>query len=264
MSLPSKSTIRIIDSFIFYNELDMLLFRLTELYESVDYFVIVEATHTFAGNKKELYFENNKNKYTQFLDKIIHIIVDDMPNNGDAWDNEFHQRTCINRGINRLKLSDNDLILISDCDEIPDKKILEGLKNKKFTSDMVYFNMDLYYYNLQCKAETKWTLSKLIKYQKYKSIKDPSKIRELNCNESIDAGWHFSYFGDISFIKNKIKNFSHQEYNNNNYLNDEKIKKQIENCDDLFFRNNSQTHNFQRIDLKDNNYLPENYKMLLK
>lgn len=254
MSLQPKPTL--VDSFIFYNELDMLLFRLTELYESVDYFIIVEATHTFAGNKKELYFENNKKKYTKFLDKIVHIIVDDMPNNGNAWDNEFHQRRCIDRGIDKLKLNDDDMIMISDCDEIPDKKILMNINP---INDCISFNMDLYYYNLQCKAAFKWMLPKLIKYQKYKSIKDPNKIRKFICEESIDGGWHFSYFGDISFIKNKIKNFSHQEYNKDSYLDDDKIKKQIETCDDLFFRNNF----LKNINIKDNNYLPVNYKMLM-
>ena len=73
---------KIIDCFIFYNELKMLLFRLSELNEYVDYFIIVESTFTFTGNKKDLFFKNNASMFESFKEKIIHIIVDDMPNNG--------------------------------------------------------------------------------------------------------------------------------------------------------------------------------------
>lgn len=66
---------KVIDCFIFYNELDMLKFRLNELNDIVDYFVIVECTKTFANADKELYFENNKEQFSKYLDKIIHIIV---------------------------------------------------------------------------------------------------------------------------------------------------------------------------------------------
>ena len=98
---------KIIDGFTFYNELKMLSFRLEELYNIVDHFIIVEATKTHAGNDKELYFQNNKKKYTKYLDKVIHIIVDDMPCTSNAWDNEHHQRRSINTGINQLNLNDD-------------------------------------------------------------------------------------------------------------------------------------------------------------
>ena len=69
----------IYDCFIFFNELDLLEIRLSELYNYVDYFVIVEANKTFKGKSKPFYFEENKQKYKKYLDKIIHVKVYDMP-----------------------------------------------------------------------------------------------------------------------------------------------------------------------------------------
>jgi len=100
---------KIIDCFTFYNELKMLEFRLAELNDDVDYFVLVESTFTHTGNKKDLFFEKNKNLYSKYLHKIIHIIVDDMPNTENAWDNEKYQRKCINRGIQQLTLNEDDV-----------------------------------------------------------------------------------------------------------------------------------------------------------
>ena len=114
----------IIDCFTFYNELNMLKFRFKELYEYVDYFILVEATTTFVGNNKELYFKNNKNMFSNYLDKVIHIIVDDMPKDENPWVDEKFQRNCIQRGIKKLKLKDDDILIISDCDEIINTKVL--------------------------------------------------------------------------------------------------------------------------------------------
>lgn len=258
--------VKIIDAFIFYNELKMLKFRLTELYDVVDYFIIVESTSTFIGKEKELYYEKNKDDFSKFKDKIIHIIVNDMPNDKNAWNNEYHQRRCIDRGINKLNLNNNDIIIITDCDEIPNPKILNYIKNNDINFDLCKLQMELYYYNLECQSKDNWYYGTIIKYQKYKEIKDPQNIRFILNKDTIvlkEGGWHFSYFGDINFIKNKIKNFSHQEYNNDKYLNDEKIKEQIEKCDDIFFRNNKEVHNLHKKNIEENNNLPKHYKLLI-
>jgi beta-1,4-mannosyl-glycoprotein beta-1,4-N-acetylglucosaminyltransferase len=69
---------KLIDGFVFYNELGLLKYRLDTLYEIVDNFILVESTKTFSGNSKELFYEKNKHLYEKYQDKIIHIIVDDM------------------------------------------------------------------------------------------------------------------------------------------------------------------------------------------
>ena len=117
---------KIVDSFIFYNELKMLNYRLSVLYPIVDHIIIVEATKTFSGKPKQLYFQENRDKFAPFLDKIIHVIDDELidssnfGNGVDSWTNEAHQRNYINKGVEKLNLNDDDLLMISDCDEIPD------------------------------------------------------------------------------------------------------------------------------------------------
>ena len=255
---------KIVDAFIFYNEVKMLFFRLTELYDVVDFFVIVEATNTFVGNKKELYFEQVRHHglFERFMDKIIHVVVGDMPNTGDAWDNEAHQRKCIDHGISQLQLADDDIILICDCDEIPDCDALHRIRRAETVVETAKcLEMDMYYYNLTCKGTT-WHFAKIIPYSEYKTTRDADHIRHLSCDRIPASGWHFSYFGDVEFIQNKLKNFSHQEYNNSNYLDAKKIAAQIDTCDDLFFRDNHHTHGFRKIPLHENTYLPKNHPIL--
>jgi beta-1,4-mannosyl-glycoprotein beta-1,4-N-acetylglucosaminyltransferase len=67
---------KIIDCFTFYNELKLLEYRLNILYNIVDYFIIVEANQTHQGKSKKLYYNENKNRFEKFQDKIIHIVVD--------------------------------------------------------------------------------------------------------------------------------------------------------------------------------------------
>ena len=256
--------VKIVDTFIFYNELKMLKFRLTELYDVVDHFVIVESTHTHSGKEKELFFEKNKEDFIKFKDKIIHIVVNDMPNNGYSWDNENHQRICIDRGIKKLNLDKNDIIIITDCDEIPNVKTLSHLKKTGIGEQIYSLHMEMYYYNLECRGKDYiWTHPKLLTYQKYQESNNPQDIRMGPAHGINNGGWHFSYFGDIDFIKNKIQNFAHQEFNNPKYLDNKKIEEQIRNCDDLYFRNNRKMHNFQKFKIEDNQNLPCYYKMLL-
>jgi beta-1,4-mannosyl-glycoprotein beta-1,4-N-acetylglucosaminyltransferase len=267
---------KIIDCFIFYNELDMLELRLEELNDVVDYFVLVESIKTFANNDKELYFENNKDRFSKFLNKIIHIIVKyNIPQTSNAWDIESYQRRCIDIGIKQLDLQNDDIVIISDLDELPDVNTLLLIKNDQninpmtiMTIDGIYrtilkidgiyrLEQDFYYYNLNCKHKNKWSLAKILNYGSYNN--DPQNIRsDAKWKGYIKkGGWHLSYFGDVDFIKNKIKNFSHQELNNEYILNDERILKQIVNNDDLFGRGKNE---FDYIDKKDNTYLPQKYK----
>jgi len=115
---------------MFFNELDMLEIRLNVLNDKVDYFVMVEAKTTHSGEKKELFFEKNKVRFSKFFDKIIYIIVDDMPKivNGDRWPSDTFQRNAIMRGLKNCK--DNDIIIISDLDEIPNLENFEAIKKQ--------------------------------------------------------------------------------------------------------------------------------------
>ena len=136
--LKKKPSKKIVDCFTFYNELELLKYRLTILNDCVDYFVLVEATHTHVGKIKPLFYQENKELFKEFNHKIIHIVVDDFshkyPNinieNREQWNNEIFQRNCIKRGLDKLNLNDEDIFTVTDLDEIPDPKILTKIKKK--------------------------------------------------------------------------------------------------------------------------------------
>jgi len=256
---------KIIDTFIFYNELDMLEFRLTELDPVVDTFVLVEATKTFAGKPKPLHFKENMDRYNKWKDKIVHVIVDTMPGGNNAWSREAYQRNSIAKGVQSMNLEDTDIILIADCDEVPDVDILSGLKTKGLKGAWK-LHMDFYYYNLMCKAKISHSRARLMDYKTFKTRTPEKHVNtfypRMNC------GWHFSYFGSEDFIINKIQEFSHQEFNKPEYKNKEVISQRIKNGNDLFNRDSgvigAGPHKFTYQTFDPNGYLPKNWQMLLK
>lgn len=256
-----KEVPKIIDCFIFYNELDMLEFRLEELNEFVDRFVIVESTKTFIGKEKPLFFQENLNRFEKYLDKITHVIENNMDDE-NPWVNESTQRNAIDKGIQSLNLDKNDIILISDVDEIPDTKTLSEFK-KNGVNQLLTLRQEMYYYNLTCKFNGVWHFPKAIDYLTYKIYGSPQTIRMTSGQIIYNGGWHFSYFGDAEFIKNKINNFSHQEYNSDEFTNQEHIETVIKNGKDLFKRENDNI-TYTIINPDENPYLPKNYKKLLK
>ena len=261
---------KIIDCFTFYNEIDLLTYRLNILYPIVDYFIIVESTHTYIGKEKPLFFNENRNLFEKFMNKIIHIIVNDLPykypnvniDNNDVWKNENFQRNAISRGINYIKdLSQNDVIIISDLDEIPDPYTLDKIKKGDIIVNINTLEMDLYYYNLNTRFQNKWSLCKIISYKKYNELNIRcNDIRFTQCSTILNGGWHLSYFGDKYFIQNKIQNFSHQELNNANYTDLDKIENRVTNSSDLYDRDYCQ---FQKIKIENNTYLPPDYDKYL-
>jgi beta-1,4-mannosyl-glycoprotein beta-1,4-N-acetylglucosaminyltransferase len=262
-------TKKIIDCFIFYNEIDLLTYRLNILNDIVDYFVIVEATHTFIGKEKRLFFNENKHLFEKFHEKIIHIIVDDFPykhpnidiEKGNQWVNETFQRDQIKRGLDKLDLNDEDIITITDLDEIPDPNTLLKIKNNEIKIELNTLRVDFYYYNLNSKIYNEvWNKTKIISFKKYKELSiSCNSIRYSDCQYIDNGGWHLSYFGDSKFIKNKIEQFSHQEYNNEHYTDIEKIETRVKSFSDLYDRNG----NIVKTSINDNTYLPPEYDKYL-
>lgn len=250
---------KLIDGFGFYNELGLLKYRLDTLYEIVDNFILVEATTTYIGNPKELFYEKNKHLYEKYQDKIIHIIVDDMPDASDPWKPENHQRRCISRGFQNLQ--DTDLIIVSDLDEIPNPKLLSELKiigcDKMFS-----LNQDLYYYNLTSLVNNCWTHPKIFPYSYYKNSlnSDTNSCRLMNAPILNNGGWHLSYFGDSKFISNKIKNFAHSEYNSDEFTSEKKIEERMKR-NVAAFNDNIVLKN---LPIEENQNLPPNYDFLLE
>ena len=153
---------KIVDGFIFYNELNLLEYRLSILYDLVDVFVLCESTRTFVGKEKPLYFQENKDRYAKYLDKIVHIVVDDLLPNPDfdkqeQWWNEKHQRNALDRGFRSLPLEPDDILLISDVDEIPSPEAIQRLRHHEQHGNVLYVLVqDMYYYNLTTFFSQKW------------------------------------------------------------------------------------------------------------
>jgi beta-1,4-mannosyl-glycoprotein beta-1,4-N-acetylglucosaminyltransferase len=233
---------KIYDCFPFYNELDLLELRLSELYDYVDHFVLVEANTTHQSNPKPYYFEDNKSRYARYLDKIIHIKVDNMPGHADAWVNEKHHRDQIMQGIDRYEGDENDLVFISDLDEIIRPKALEHIVNSPnslFALRMSLHNFKFNYLRTQPGQYDIWGMA----VRKSLIDKDfsPTEIRRLRFNfmqspyqfkdsgiEVVEhGGWHFGYMGDNEWLINKAKNFAHAEVNRPEFIEQIDVEKSI-------------------------------------
>lgn len=249
---------KLVDCFIFYNELDMLDYRLKVLNDVVDYFVLVESTLTFAGNSKPLFFEENKQRYAKYLNKIIHIVVDDTPQTSDPWAREKYQRNSIRKGLDKLSLDDDDRVIIVDVDEIPDPRMIRQIATQADFPCLI-LAMDFYYYDIRHRFQYKWFHAKIAKFSHVKTS-NPEDIRMEHNKPGMPVvmcGWHLSYFMSNSMISNKIRNFSHQELNTPQLTSSE----HIDNC----VKNRVSWHNGQRVDYIEpqaNTYLPPYHEML--
>jgi hypothetical protein len=231
---------KIYDCSLFRNELDLLELRLNELYDHVDHFVVVESTHTFQGAPKELVLKNNWDKFAKWHDKIIHVVVDDMPNNGDAWANDFHQRNAIARGL--VNADDEDLVIICDGDEILRPEVIDDMRanpRNVYGFRTPYFNFK-FNYMLTDNNESYcvWITAGRKKYIGNPETFRAQRFHLTNLAYEYDdgqvkmyehAGWHFTYMGDTEWIRTKLKSFAHTE------LNREDVLAQV-NVDDMIER----------------------------
>jgi len=225
---------RIYDGFLFYNELDMLEYRLTVLDPYVDEFILVESTVTFAGNPKPLFYSENKARYAKWNAKITHIVVEDTPETTSAWERERWQRNKIADGLRGTTGRSSDALIIADVDEIPNPRILDMLQNLE-TCDTVSLDMDMYYYTPELKVGTwhhpKITTGKQLRERFHNQVE---AIRMSRHKPIERGGWHLSYFGSPEFIQNKLRNFSHQEFNTPKYTSLEFLKERLSKHTNMF------------------------------
>ena len=229
---------KIFDCFMYFDEEVVLDVRLNTLDQFVDYFVIVESNFTHRGDKRQLKF-NNEN-FKKFKDKIIYLIYDETSNNietvndkdGEAVNSgkyilnaalrENGQRNYIQNGLREA--DDNDIILISDVDEIPN---LLKINFNQFNQKIILFKQDMFYYKFNlCIPNLKWTGTKackkkdLINPQWLRNIKDRkypffrldtyfSDTKYISIKIIENGGWHFSNIKNTEQIKYKLKSYLH-------------------------------------------------------
>src|SRR5579862_2641213 len=148
------------DCFLFFNEIELLKMRLEELDEVVDYFVLVESAETQRGTEKPFYFTENKQLFEKYLPKIIHIAVEERHPELGLWERENYQRNCIARGL--IHCRTEDVILISDLDEIPRPSLVREVKNnpkhaRNLSQYSMALEMSIYFYQLNRQTATKET-----------------------------------------------------------------------------------------------------------
>ena len=212
---------KIVDSFPFNNELDMLEMRLVELYDAVDHFIVVEAENDHQDHPKPLWYADHKGRFAAFADKIVHVIVKtgEMPSlraDNDPWAREHAQREFIGRGLETLNLDDHDILLQSDVDEIP--RALQT-RNVRPGGQMVSFGQRMHCFAVDWQHPDLWfgtvasrldTLHKLPSARRFAWMRD-MRLRTVNPAHLRDAGWHFSWLGGREATLTKLGSFCHPE-----------------------------------------------------
>ena len=223
---------KIIDTTTYFEEELMMDLRFNILNPYVDKFIVCESTFTHSGNKKKINFD--KKKYPKFKDKIIHLVLENEPDDLikkdhlDTIEKRFnsilrikHQRNYIVKALEEFSI--NDLVIYSDNDEIPN---LENIDLKNVKKKFLIFNQKLFYYKLDLVVpKLSWFGSKACKLKYLKSI---DNLRNMK-NKKYSLFRFDTYFSDIKNISVKIVNNGGWHFSNlksakqleKKYLNDE-------------------------------------------
>ena len=155
---------KIFDCFMYFDEDIVLDLRLNYLDKYVDKFVIVESIYSHKGERRKPQF--NINKFEKFKEKIIYLLVNEEPNSIKTVDKDYSdkkktgrlimnalrrenfQRNYINNGLSQA--SDDDWIIISDLDEIPD---LKNYDLKESMHSLIFFKQLMIYYKFNLVLE---------------------------------------------------------------------------------------------------------------
>ena len=262
----------LIDSFLFFNEIELVELRVKYLEKIVDYFVIVEANITHQGKKKDWNFPkilrnnlkefSNKIQYHQLNidpDKIKNEeswIIDDVKGD-DAWRIENFQRNYIKTACK--KFSNDDILIISDVDEIPSKQKLEFIKLCDFKK-IAPIALEQHLFHIDCnflKIET-WRGS-IITTMQICNAYSPHRLRRSRNRIShfSESGWSFSSFGGPDKIKEKLESIAHTEFNNDKFKNTDHIMNCQKTGKDLF-------HRKVQVKKVDKNFFPKDLLKLME
>ena len=246
---------KIFDCTTFFKEKMMMDIRFNILDEYVSKFIVVESTFSHSGEKKGLHF--NINDYPKFKEKIEYIVIEKEP--VDLFRHEELLKSSYYKRLNSIKrieqsyeymsyglgsADDNDLILLSDNDEIPN---LSLITNKEISADYILFKQLFFYYKFNLlydridwfgtKACKKKRLKKLSNLRNLKNKKYPfwrldtyfSDIKQSNLKIVQNGGWHFTNIKTPEEIYEKLNNFGHHDEVEVSNINIDYIKEKIKN-----------------------------------
>ena len=243
---------KIVDCTSFYSEHMMYEVRLNILKDKVDKFIVTESTYSHSGKKKKLNFDINN--YSKFKDKIIYIVIDREPEGIVVENNDpsLQRSNSLKRialsydeSLKALKdFSDEDLIMLSDNDEIPNLNSSQFNKSQKdiilFKQLFFYFKFNLLYDRMPgvgtkaCKKKKLKSLSwlrniKLKKYPFWRLDTLFSETKQINLDIIEDGGWHFTNLKTAEEMYEKFMNFGHHDEFRLSGLTVEKIREKIKN-----------------------------------
>ena len=206
---------RVFDVFPFNNELRMLKLKLHEMSDWVDGFVLVEARQTFTGAPKPLVFQENKDQFAEFASKIVHVVVDAFPPYvRRPWAREYHQRDMGLVGLDG-RVSEDDLVIISDADEILSRDFVLGFEGEYASLAMERSRYFMNYCQAlpadQLKVAASLWRARYLGELGLSTARDTLRF-DKRSSPIGPSGWHFTSIGDASAIRNKMDSTSHQEH----------------------------------------------------
>ena len=231
-SKPKQPALRI-DACILYNELDLLTLRLEELWNHVDFFIVVEHDVTHSGQPKPLFFREHASRFKKYESKLIYRAITNLPlidseTEEARFAREAVQRNSITAAVSELNLSANDIVIVCDIDEIPRSERLDGLDAMLTKYDYAIFILTNYrgYINNESELalnKIKWVgpvacrVKTLMKVGAQQVRRGNSKAGGSFVSRSKDyayvenGGWHFSSLGGPDAFWLKAANFCHIE-----------------------------------------------------
>jgi hypothetical protein len=204
------------------SETEMLLLecRLTELYDVIDRFVIVEANVDHQDHPKPLNFQAQSDRFDQWKDKIHYVVADTLPTlaeDAGSWAREHAQREWITKGLDELGADDDDIVFQSDADEIP--SILAARNVRPQRAELVSLHQRGHFWAIDWNYPAGWNGTVVGRWGNIKTLAQNrpcgpfTAMRDSrNANRSIPGGWHFSWLGGTQeeWLR-KVGSFCHPE-----------------------------------------------------
>lgn len=228
----------IYDCFLYNGEADILELRLHELADVVDVFVLVEACETFTGEFKPPMWQTQRfeSRFDPFIGRITWLSPAISDPKLTAWQRESYHRNTIGDALREFDAQPDDIILVSDVDEIP------RAESVRFAADLIQrgeqrvaFRQDVYFYHPQCLNLLTWYGTRATAYRNLGSPQSMRATEYTNGSEAVivEGGWHFSYFMDTAAIQRKLAAYSHTEVNQPPYNTAENIEAAMRECRSL-------------------------------
>lgn len=288
---------KVIDAFLFFRELDLLEIRLEHLAPYVDVFIICEAGQTFSGKRKEFNFEKNIKRFSKYLHKIHYLKIEDFhesygsiidyqknansivrneiassleghthyPKNTLSWVLESYHRECIRIGL-ELIATDEDIVMISDLDEIPSLEVFYADHLDKIIEQPRVCQQHEFRYFLNYYKDSNWLGTVCSKYSHIKNSSlnilrlDSQTVRSIvNKSPIINGGYHFTSCGGIEELKLKIASWGHQEFNDSVVLNN--LEENIKKGKDIFYRESGTS--LRSVSILDSNFFSQRFSEIL-